>query len=98
MNRSTHPRPNVVPRMTNPEVALRASHDLLLETANNDIYYNVPISAWEAVLNKEHPRIAAGVATAVQDEALVKFERHQIESWGTENEDVIAREVKSTVK
>lgn len=84
--------------MTNPEAALRASLDFLLETARDIAHETIPISAFEAALSKEHAPTSAGVGTAPQEEAHVQFEILQIQSRCTEIKDVIIRKVKSAVK
>lgn len=56
------------------------------------------MSTWEVVLIDELASKATGVGIAVHDKAPVKFENHRIKNHCTNEEDMIAWEVKSTVK
>lgn len=84
--------------MTNPEAGVRASHDLLLKVLRTNGNDYVPIfhvkRFWTAIVNpgqvKWHP-----VATMSR---LVTTDTRPTESWRINDEDLIANEVKSTVK
>lgn len=98
MTCSTRSHPNVVPPMTNPGAALRASQDPSFEMGRNKEHDDVPIPACEPVLIDESEPWYGKVAVAINVEAPFKHESRHIENDLTNEEDEIAREVKSAVK
>lgn len=68
--------------MTNPEPALHTSHDLWVGIERNDANHDVPVSAWEAMINDE----SALMAAAEHDDSHVQ------------HEEVVAQELKSPVR
>lgn len=63
---------DMVPPMTNAEVAMRTSNDILFETARTDANYNVLISAWKVALNDKGWPSSGQVTAGVNDEPNVE--------------------------
>lgn len=59
---------------------------------------NIPIKAWELALNDESELWSSKGAVEAIDRHNVKNKSHYTESWRTNDEDVIAKKVKSAVK
>lgn len=97
INSSTCSHPDVFHLMTNPEGALRSSHDPSFETAWNNAHDDVPISALKGSLKEGPAPKFSGVATVLHDEVFVKCKSRHIESHRT-NDKYMAREVESAVK
>lgn len=81
-----------------PKDALRVSHDLSFEMVWSDAYEDIPVKAWEATINKKCAPTTARVVTPVHEEGRVEFGNRHVENHRTENEDVIAGEVKYAVR
>lgn len=100
LNRSTHSHPDVVPpwRTLKPHYALHPSQDLLFESTGNDTLDYIPLSAWKVALNDEMKPWCREARAAGNDDPSVTHESLYIESCCTNEEDMIAREVKFAVK
>lgn len=59
---------------------------------------DVPNLAWETALNDEIERWLGEVSAGANDERSVKHESHPTETLVNNNKEVIAKEVRSTVK
>lgn len=98
MNLSTRSHPELVLPMLKPKSTLCTSHSLSFETTRNEPHDDVLISAWKAALNDESKPKSSEATAAANEEESVEQEGRQIENYYTNEEDVIAREVKSTGK
>lgn len=58
----------------------------------------IPIPTWEVALNDQSQRWYGEVVPLADDEKIIEHDNCQIENSCTNDEDVIAREDKSTVK
>lgn len=78
--------------MKSPKSALGASQYELFERVSYFTYDDVPIFAWEPVLNDESKLWSGEAAAATNERTPVEQEGCQIENRWANKEDVIARE------
>lgn len=84
--------------MKNPEATMPTFHDTTFETAWTDGNSNVPISSWEVTLNDESKSWLGEVIAGANLDPDVEQESHPTESLHINDEDLIARRVKSALK
>lgn len=80
------------------ESVQRDSQDTSFKAETTAAHDNVPVSAWEVVLNDESKLWFGEAAAAANQEEPVEHESHQIRNHRTNEDDVIAWKVKSAVK
>lgn len=83
--------------MLNPKAALPTSHYPSFATARNDPPDYAPTSAWDASLNDESKHWACAVAFA-NEEVPGEVRQCPFKSRRNENDNVIVRDVKSSVE
>lgn len=98
MNRSTGSNPDVASSLGNSEAPLCAFRDRSSETARADGNEDIPILAWEVVLNDKSQPWSAEVVAAAHDEANVEHGICDMDNRQEENKNVIAWEVKRASK
>lgn len=97
MTRSTYSDSHSVASMTSLKAAPGPSQDPSFKTGSNNAHDGISISAWEASLNEERTPTAAGLATAVHNDGPVEFGNSHIDNRRTNEEDMIAPNIKPAV-
>lgn len=85
------------PIMTNGNVPYTSAVPLF-KTASNDAQNNVPTSTWGVMLNDEKKQSSCKREAAGNDKALVEHKSSHTEIRCTNEDDVITREVNSSVR
>lgn len=98
MNGWTQSHTDVILPMMNLESALHAFQSPSFNMERNDTYEDLLISTWEAALGHNSEPLSGKAAVAGNEKAPGGQDSCQIESASANKEDVIAREVKFTVK
>lgn len=97
MNRFTYSHPDVALPKRNGEDALNSSQYRSLEMSRNEANGEVRKTAWEVLLNGKSDRWFGKVAAVGNEKASASKESRQIENCHTNEQGVIARELKSAV-
>lgn len=84
--------------MPSPEAVLHNFPNPSFKTPSNGSHDCVSISAWKPALNKKSEPWSGKAAGAANEEAPGEFDQRHIESRRSDNDELIAREVKSAVK
>lgn len=84
--------------MTYLEATMCTSNDTSLATSLTDGNKDIPILTWDAVVNDESNLWSVIVPAVANDESIVEHENRPTGTCCTDNEDVIAKEIKYAVK
>lgn len=82
--------------MPSPEAAMRTPHYPWFETASTDSNDDKPILAWEAKLNDKRELLSGEVAGIANDDSNAEHKNRPTKGRCNNDEDMIAREVRST--